>query len=98
MDHVEAKWQLLRKLVKYRRHSYGVLSAMIGDSQVFEVIAPPEFPIWSTSTSSGTTSRAARFESWDRSTAAAGVRFTRSATAILKLRQPLDVIAGGHRG
>ncbi|MEX0612433.1 MAG: hypothetical protein WD738_14340 [Pirellulales bacterium] len=39
MDHVEAKWLLLRELVKYRRYRYEVLCTMIGDSQDFEVIA-----------------------------------------------------------
>jgi hypothetical protein len=40
MNRVEAKWLLLRELVKYRRSSYGVLSTKIGDSQVFELRAP----------------------------------------------------------
>jgi hypothetical protein len=40
MERVEAKWLLLRELVKHRRCSYGQLTTKIGDGQVFEVRAP----------------------------------------------------------
>jgi hypothetical protein len=38
MDHVEAKWLLLRMLVGYRRHSYERLRTMIGDSKQVEIV------------------------------------------------------------
>jgi hypothetical protein len=36
MNHVEAKWLLLRTLVEYRRCSYSQLRTMIGESKQLE--------------------------------------------------------------
>jgi hypothetical protein len=38
MDHVEAKWLLLRTLVEYRRCSYDELRTMIGESKQTEIV------------------------------------------------------------
>jgi hypothetical protein len=38
MDHVEAKWLLLRTLVEYRRCSYDKLCTMIGESKQIGIV------------------------------------------------------------